>query len=402
MGLDKLLNATKYSLAAGLVAGAVYAQDANAEFVDSVCFDRLDSISAGGFEDTSYVAPVGVQDCHTLENYLVNDARDALVVPLEGGVAYDFAVLRTDPDSSMGVVYSADNLPSFASFSATNGITELTPSCSDVGSYSVWYDTQSDFPIETVYDVSCSAGGEIVVEGLDFEGDGQVSGTPYHGLWADANNDGTIDQTVFVREGKLSPYAAWVVTDKSSVNVAARTGTSMPSYVNIVGDRIDIQPPDGFEGDVSQLELEVCDNAAPFACLNMDLTIEVVDRLPDIVGLSYTQENGAINNPNAGSFFLNTNEIDCTIPFIDSRYVVTRRYDPEQTYQIINEGPGMGINSSTGEVGINPDCQNVGDVYFPSVRVVSNSGSSTYVGGAWEITNGVTQQSVAPKKPDYR
>ena len=41
----------------------------------------------------------------------------------------------------------------------------------------------------------------ITTFGLDFEGDGVISGTPYHGTWA---FDAGFVPTVFVREGKGS------------------------------------------------------------------------------------------------------------------------------------------------------------------------------------------------------
>lgn len=387
-------------LVAALLAGGPV--DADIE-PGSECQNRQQHLFSTRFEALESVGLIGLQNCSTLDEHIDGNPYDAepLIVPLQPDGFYHFALLSTAPTGSLTGAYAVSGLPAWGSFDSQYGVTTLSPPPGTEGEFLVEYNVVptpglpgSVNPLLVLYDLGTSS--TLNFDGLDFEADGQVTSWPYHGTWGDSDDDGVIDQPVVVREGKGSPYEAWVLSDKPSVIVSARN--PLPSYVSLDGNRIDFQPPDGHEGDNGVLELLVCDSASPSDCRDLDVPYQVVDRLPNIVGLSYFEQNGTIDNPVDGPLFEYDVEVPCTIPFFDSRYVVSRYYDVDQSYQIMNAGPGMGINGSTGGIGLNPDCQNVGAVYSPSVRVISNSGSSSYKTGDWVVTNGVNTANLRKYK----
>jgi len=74
----------------------------------SLCAHRPNVVFSSGVEDLSEINPIGLQDCGSLVNYIDDDLIDSnpLVVPLEGGVSYDFATLRSLSSESTQGAYT--------------------------------------------------------------------------------------------------------------------------------------------------------------------------------------------------------------------------------------------------------------------------------------------------------
>jgi len=218
---------------------------------------------------------------------------------------------------------------------------------------------------------------------LDFENNGSVSSTPYHGTWSDADNDGVIDTVVMMSENRLSPWEAYVLTSIGS-DVTLSAQSSLPGYVSVDGNRIDFYPDSGTAGDSGTLEFLVCDASDSSSCAGLSVPYEVVGK-PQIVGLSYSEQNGTIDNPVNSGAFNEWNVVDCQLAEIDRRYVVAEPYDFEYNYTISNPAPNMGIDGGTGSIGFNANCGQAGQEYFPQVRVTGSGGQSSWVTAGYRV-----------------
>jgi len=332
-----------------------------------------------------------------LDNFFDDNLEDSspLVVSLEPGLCYDFATLRSLKDESTRGDYTVSGLPGFGGFDSEYGVTSLCPV--DEGSYLVEYNVApgdgpgSVAPLLVQYEVSTPSA--LSVEGLDFECDGSLTAWPYHGNWFDANNDGTIDQPWAVYENKFDPAPACVMTDKPSISLSERGDYELPPDTTLNGNRIEMKPADGLAGQTGTLELLITDNGTG-ATRPLDVPYQVVPKEPEIVGLSYSGQNGTIDNPVDGSRFEYDVEIPCTVDN-DEKFVVTRHYDPDMSYQIINNPPGkVSMDPFTGAIVSNYDCgTDIGWDFDVSVRAQNTSAASLYKTGTIRVTNGVSQQS---------
>lgn len=355
----------------------------------SLCLARQSAVFASSFEPLDGVAVIGVEDCGSLEEYLDPDLEDGVpvTIPLYEGGSYDFAIIRTLPGETFKGDYTADAVPAFGSLDAENGILTLNPGCVDEGSHLVEFDIVLDggsgttYPLSVEYQVNCAS---FDVLGLDFENDGVVSGTPYHGSWADANNDGVINQPVKVREGRVSPWEAYVLVSDGKT-VTLNPESTLPSYITASGNMIEFHPPDGAEGDTGSLDFLICDDTDTTDCRSLSVPYEVMPREPQIVGLSYSEQNGTIDNPVDGGGFQYINEIDCQLSEIDRRWVVAEPYDFEYNFDIHDPAPNMGIDGSTGSIGFNPTCGQAGQTYFPQVQVTGSGGEGTWVSSVYQV-----------------
>ncbi len=413
MTLDNIVsNSLKGAVAAGLLAGGLaYSKPVSAQeppwlgasAPESVCSERYEVMFSSGFADLSLITPIGLQDCSSLDNYFDDDLEDdvPLVVSLDADQTFHHAVLRSLSDESTKGDYLAlaldgngDQvpLPDWASFDSEYGVFSGSPSCADAGVYSVEFNIApndlpgSITPLLVDYQVSCPA--SFSISGLDFENNGEVSGNPHFGTWADANSDGVIDQPVQVSQGRnlFNPWEAYVLSPDKNVELINQ-GTK-PSYITLSGNMIEFGQG-GLEGESGTLDLLVCDTATPTDCTNLQVPWEYVHPDPQIVGLSYSQQNGTIDNPANGAFFDEINDVACTISGFDRRYVVAEPYDFEYSFDISNPAPNMGINSD-GAIVFNPDCDTqVGQTYFPSVQVIGSGGQSNWKTARYDVTNGV-------------
>jgi len=380
----------------------------------SLCAHRPNVVFSSGVEDLSEIIPIGLQDCSSLENHFDEDLNDSnpLVVSLDGDQTYDFATLRSlAGESTQGAytVVALDEggaqipLPDWVDFDSEYGVSSASPSCADQGSYLLEFNVApgegpgSVNPLFVQLDVSCPA--SFSVAGLDFENNGQVSGTPYHGSWADGDGDGVIDQSVKVREGRVpgDPWEAYVLSPDKNVSIS--TQQSLPSYITLSGNMIEFESG-GLNGDSGTLDLLVCDTVNPADCTDLQVPWEYVHPDPRIVGLSYSGENGTVDNPNDQGAFADINYVDCTGP-VDVRYLVAEPYDFEYMYDISSPAPNMGVDGGSGAIGFNADCDTqIGQNYFPSFQVTGSGGESPWVGSWYAVTGGAPQAN--SKKPDYR
>jgi len=376
---------------------------------ESICAKRADTLFKSGSEALDQVSPIGLQDCSSLENDFDDDVEDAnpLVVPLAPDEACDFATLRTLADESTRGAYTAvaldevgtqAPLPDFCSFDSEFGVTSCEAPAGTTGEFLVEYNVvlQEGFPgsvnpLFVVYDFGGVA--PLSVEGLDFECDGSLTAWPYQGNWFDANDDGTIDQPWAVYENKFDPAPACVMTDKPSISLSERGDYELPPDTTLNGNRIEMKPADGLAGQTGTLELLITDNGTG-ATRPLDVPYQVVPKEPEIVGLSYSGQNGTIDNPVDGSRFEYDVEIPCTVDN-DEKFVVTRHYDPDMSYQIINNPPGkVSMDPFTGAIVSNYDCgTDIGWDFDVSVRAQNTSAASLYKTGTIRVTNGVSQQS---------
>jgi len=375
----------------------------------SLCAHRPNVVFSSGVEDLSQINPLGLQDCGSLVNYIDDDLIDSnpLVVSLEGDQSYDFATLRSlSSESTQGAYTVSGSLPEWVVFDSEFGVSSLSPSCADQGSHLVEYNVApgegpgSINPLFVQYEVSCPS--TLSVEGLDFECDGSLTQWPYHGNWFDANNDGEIDQPWFVYENKFDPAPACVMTDKPSISLSTRGDYVLPEYAALIGGRIEMHPDDETAGQSGTLELLITDTATG-STRPLDVPYEVVPKQPTIVGLSYTEQNGTIDNPVLGSRFQFDVDVPCTADD-DRRWIVTQHYDPDMSYQEINLPTDiMGLNQSTGSIFANPSCPgDIGRDESISVRAQNTSAASLYKTADYVFTNGVGQQSAPLKTPNYR
>lgn len=356
----------------------------------SLCLARQSAVFASSFEPLDGVAVIGVEDCGSLEEYLDPDLEDGVpvTIPLYEGRSYDFAIIRTLPGETFKGDYTADGVPAFGSFDAENGVLTLNPSCVDEGSHLVEFDIVLDGgsgttnPLSVEYEVNCAS---FDVLGLDFENDGAVSNTPHHGTWADSNGDGAVDQPVKVREGRSpsSPWEAYVVASDGKP-VTLDPQSTLPSHISVSGNMIAFGTG-GLEGESGSLEFLVCDDANQTDCRTLTVPYQYVARYPVIVGLSYSEQNGTIDNPNDQGAFYAINEIDCQLSEIDERWVVAEPYDFEYNFDIANSAPNMGINGGTGRISFNPTCGQAGQTYFPQVQVTGSGGEGAWVSSMYQV-----------------
>jgi len=306
--------------------------------------------------------------------------------------------LVTNTDDLLPLVtdsYSSSDLPVGASL--VGDVFSYTPSCVLGSPENVSFaltptlSSGSDSQLLDEYLVDVSITGveqspPFTIQGLDFENNGSVSSTPYHGTWSDADNDGTIDQAVKVRAGRsaVNAWEAYVLTsDGKSVTLDPQS--TLPSYITVSGNMIEYLPDDEHIGETGSLEFLVCDEVDTADCRSLSVPYEVVPREPVIVGLSYSQENGTIDNPVDGGGFSDINTVDCQLAEIDRRYVVAEPYDFEYNYTISNPAPNMGIDGGTGSIGFNANCGQAGQTYFPSVQVTGSGGQSSWVSSVYQV-----------------
>jgi len=303
--------------------------------------------------------------------------------------------LVTNTDDLLPLVtdsYSSSDLPVGASL--VGDVFSYTPSCVLGSPENVSFaltptlSSGSDSQLLDEYLVDVSITGveqspPFTIQGLDFENNGSVSSTPYHGTWSDADGDGVIDTVVMMSENRLSPWEAYVLSDLGS-SVELVSQQPQPSYVSVDGNRIDFYPDAGTAGDSGTLEFLVCDASDSSSCAGLSVPYEVVGK-PQIVGLSYSQENGTIDNYSNGFEFEDQNLVDCQLAEIDRRYVVAEPYDFEYNYTISNPAPNMGINGGTGRISFNANCGQAGQTYFPSVRVTGSGGQSSWVSSVYQV-----------------
>ncbi len=212
--------------------------------------------------------------------------------------------------------------------------------------------------------------------GLGFDNEFIVTESPHHGSWADSNDDGVIDQPVLVRENRAAPLGAYVIAT-NGMGLSLTPSSSVPPWVTLKDNYIAFQPPMGTEGESGVLELLACDLGDPSACRDFDVPYEVKHWQPVVAGLSYSEQNGTIDNPVAGSFFQHNVYADCQESPHEA-WVVSEIYDPSMSYDISTPAPNQGINGTTGRILSNFTCGQAGQTYFPQARVNSSSGTSNW------------------------
>lgn len=243
--------ALKGTLAAGLMAGAVYSKDASAQepswlassVPESVCAQRYDTLFSSGSEPLDQVVPAGVQNCASLESTFdpTRSAGSSITVSLVGDQSYDFALVKTLPGESAHGQYSAVGIPSFASFDSEYGVLSLSPSCADVGfhpggSYNVF---DSDMPLVINYDVRC--GVAPVLDGVDLDGDGVADLV---------NSGGSLPDFVWLRD---FPVTVGLVGDASSysASLGSVSGDSWSLNESVGGSYTLTAHRDGLEDSAS-------------------------------------------------------------------------------------------------------------------------------------------------------
>ena len=94
---------------------------------DSVCSLRDQRVFAGGFEDLSSIAPIGLENCASLDRLFDADLTDAtpLQVALDVDEIYQFATLTTLDDEHVHGDYTQLGLPAFAVFDDELGVSDL-------------------------------------------------------------------------------------------------------------------------------------------------------------------------------------------------------------------------------------------------------------------------------------
>jgi len=258
----------------------------------SLCAHRPNLVFSSGVEDLSEIIPIGLQDCGSLVNYIDDDLIDSnpLVVLLEGDQTYDFATLRSLSSESTHGAYTffvSDGVPDFMSFDSEYGISSLSPSCADQGSFLVEYNVApgegpgSVNPLFVQYDVSCPS--TLSVEGLGVLEPDEVTLTGRFDYSLDSVTN-TVNRPVRVRENKGLPYDVHVLTNKQDVDVSIVSGGA--PYISVTGNRLDFLPPDETEGDSGTLELLVCDVASPSDCGSVFVPWEITDVQAKLAGYS--------------------------------------------------------------------------------------------------------------------
>jgi len=365
---------------------------------DSVCSLREQRVFAGGFEDLSSIAPIGVENCANLDRLFDADLTDAapLQVALDVDETYQFAMLTTFGDEHVNGDYTQSGLPAFASFDNELGVSALLPDAGDVGSYLVEYNVAPGGlpgalnPLFVEYVVGVPSTVEIF--GLGVIASDQVTQTGRFDF-SDSDGDGVINRPVRVRENKGLPYDVYVLTNKQDVIVSILSGGA--PYISATGNRIDFLPPDKTEGDSGTLELNVYDTATPGDCSTLFVPWEITDVQAKLAGYSDIGPYETVTNPNVGSFLQDIVEAPCTS--IHEGFIIPEEIYKGQGFSGSNLPPNMGVNPITGRISSNFNCDTqVGDQYLPFFKYGPTGGF-----GAWyQVTNGVSQQSAPSKKSD--
>jgi len=388
----------------------------------SLCAHRPNVVFSSGVEDLSEIIPIGLQDCSSLENHFDEDLNDSnpLVVSLDGDQSYDFATLRSLAGESTQGAYTVvaldDNgvqipLPDWIDFDGEFGVSSASPSCADQGSYLLEFNiapgegSGSVNPLFVQYEVSCPS--TLSVEGLGVISDSEVTLTGRFDYSLDSVTN-TVNRPVRVREGRsFIPYDVHVLTNKQDVDVsvvdcigcydasANANFAETPDYISAIGNRLDFLSPDGSQGDSGTLELLVCDVASPSDCASVFVPWEITDVQAKLAGYSSLGPYETVTNPNDNGGLRDVIEASCV--GIHEGYIIPEEIYKGQGFEGANMPAGMGVNSNTGRVSSNFDCDTqLGQQYAPSFTY-GNSGSMTAI---YEVTSGSTQQSSPSRKSD--
>ena len=408
-------------LAAGLLAGSMQVNDAQASGLDwidrsdpeSQCMIRADRVSAHSMEDR-IMSPLGLENCATLESY-TDDTTDTnpLAIPLNAGEVYDFATTRTQNNEAPANQYTANGLPPFCSFDAQFGVTSCDAPAGTTGEFLVEYNVVptpgvpgSVNPLFVVYDYGGVA--PLNVEGLGVLSSTEVTNVgPFDFTLNTSNN--TINRTVRVREGKITPYDTYVLTNKNDVEFsiadcincydASTTGpfAGIPGYITTNGNMLGFAPPFGDEGDYGTLQLDVCE-VGTSNCDTINVDWEITDVQAFLAGYSSIGPYENVTNPNIGGFAQNTEEVDCQADH--TGYLIPQEIYKGQGFEGDFLPAGMGVNSNTGRVSWNIDCDTQGPGFqaFPNFRY----GPTGTFGVQYDSVAVPNASTIPVKLPNYK